>query len=435
MAFIHNGSSECSKHQLDMFALPTTQLSVEYSEKVVFKPIASIENESPIEFSIPAAAEEYTDLSQTYLKLVVSIVDETGLKITDTDVVGPVNNLMHSLFSDVSLAVGSKVISSPSHMYQYRAYLEALYNSSTSHKETHQTQQLYFKDTSSYMNNIGIENTGMTARKAFTDKGKKVALKGKINIDLFGQSKFLINGVSLSLIFTRSKPSFNLMTTAAKPYKIKIHSASLEIRRIKISPNILIAQTKVLNSVTSKYPINRVEVKSFTIPAGSQITNIDNAISGQLPVRLIVGFVLNSALSGNYKQNPFNFQHFSLNYIALTGDGAPVNGKPLTPQFSGDNVDYLDSYNSTLACTGINSKENGYGISLIEYVHGYTLHAWDLTSDCSADSHQWNLRRNGTLGLELHFESSLTDTISCIVYAEFHNLIEIDKDRRVTTDY
>jgi hypothetical protein len=143
-----------------------------------------------------------------------------------------------------------------------------------------------------------------------------------------------------------------------------------------------------------------------------QSFNLDNVIVGQLPVRLFVGFVKNTAFNGRYNLNPFNFHHCKLNYLALLRDGSSV-GKPFQPRFTGDHKDYVLSYYSTFVASTIGVKDDGYNVS----------------RGC------WSLRKNGSLGFELHFEDALVDTWSCIVYAEYQNLLEIDLDRRVTVDY
>jgi hypothetical protein len=43
----------------------------------------------------------------------------------DTDV-GPVDLWMHSLFSDVSVSLSEKLVSPPTSMYPYRAYMETI---------------------------------------------------------------------------------------------------------------------------------------------------------------------------------------------------------------------------------------------------------------------------------------------------------------------
>jgi len=62
--------------------------------------------------------------------------------------------------------------------------------------------------------------------------------------------------------------------------------------------------------------------------------------------------------------------------------------------------------------------------------------AFDLTPDLSANTlSHWNLVRNGSLRIEVRFEKALTETINCLVYGEFDNVIEMDKDRNVIVDF
>jgi hypothetical protein len=58
-----------------------------------------------------------------------------------------------------------------------------------------------------------------------------------------------------------------------------------------------------------------------------------------------------------------------------------------------------------------------------------------LPFQCGRSSHQWLLRKTGTIGLEARFSAALPEAIIVIVYGEFQNLIEIDHERRATTDY
>ena len=65
---------------------------------------------------------------------------------------------------------------------------------------------------------------------------------------------------------------------------------------------------------------------------------------------------------------------------------------------------------------------------------GYTLFAFDLTPDLSDGGH-FNVIKQGNLRLELHFQAQLEESVNAIVYAEFDNVIEIDKARNVVFDY
>ena len=83
------------------------------------------------------------------------------------------------------------------------------------------------------------------------------------------------------------------------------------------------AYEKALSKTIAKYPIIRVEVKPITMHSGIQET-LDNVILGQLPKRIIVGFVENKDFNGDENLNPFNFKNVNINYLCLYIDGVQV---------------------------------------------------------------------------------------------------------------
>ena len=144
MAFLHNQSCECVKSELDLFALPSTQTSIESGQWVHYKPVSSLSDDGPIEFLIPGMGDEYIDLSQTMLHVKAKIQnhDSTPLKASDT--VATVNNWIYSLFSQLDIYLNQKLVSPPNNTYAYRAYLETLLNYGPAAKNSHLTCGLYF---------------------------------------------------------------------------------------------------------------------------------------------------------------------------------------------------------------------------------------------------------------------------------------------------
>jgi hypothetical protein len=123
MAFLHHQSCECFKSELDLFTLPATQTSIESGKWIQYKPISSLTDDSPIEFVIPSHGDEYTDLSNTLINIKARILKPDGSKLdaaADTNI-GPVNNWLHSLFSQVDLYVNQKLVSPQNNTYAYRA--------------------------------------------------------------------------------------------------------------------------------------------------------------------------------------------------------------------------------------------------------------------------------------------------------------------------
>merc|ERR1712237_105307 len=120
-----------------------------------------------------------------------------------------------------------------------------------------------------------------------------------------------------------------------------------------------------LNKTSAKYPIRRVETKVFSIPKGNLSANQENLFLGQLPKRVVIGLVENTAFSGDSSKNPFNFEHFSTDFLALYLDGNQIPSKPLQPDF--DNNLYTRSYVSLFTGTGLMSQDQGNHISWEDY--------------------------------------------------------------------
>ena len=55
------------KSELDLFAVPPTQTSIEGGRWVEYQPLTSLDSGGPIEFVMPGTGDAYLDLANTYL--------------------------------------------------------------------------------------------------------------------------------------------------------------------------------------------------------------------------------------------------------------------------------------------------------------------------------------------------------------------------------
>ena len=214
--------------------------------------------------------------------------------------------------------------------------------------------------------------------------------------------------------------------------KVVIENACLFVRKVNVAPAVQLAHIKALDIGTAKYPVRRVETKVFSAPKGNLTVNQENFFLGQLPHRVVIGCLDTAAFNGKSDLNPFNFQHFDLDFMALYWDGQQVPSKPLKPDF--ENGLYARSYASLFTGTGMMHSDQGNCISREDFGNGYTLFVYDMTSDLSHGDH-FHLLKTGSLRLEINFKRPLPSMINIIVYAEFENVIEIDKARNVIVDY
>ena len=437
MAFVHDSSCECNKSELDLFTLPPTQTAIESSQWVEYRPISSLSGGAPVQFVVMGSGEEYMDLSETYLQVTAKITKPSGANLVTTATapetgadagVGPVNNWLHSLFSQVDVSLNERLVTSSTNTYAYRAYLETLLSYGPDAKESHLTASMWYKDTSGHMDDTADANAGFVARRKHIKDSSTVTLIGRPHLDICFQDRLLLNGVDFKMRLIRSKDTFCVMGAG----KVEISDISLFVRKVKVHSSIQLGHINALNKTSAKYPIRRVETKVFSIPKGNLSANQENLFLGQLPKRVVIGLVENTAFSGDSSKNPFNFKHFSADFLALYLDGVQIPSKPLQPDF--DNNLYTRSYVSLFTGTGLMSQDQGNHISWEDYGKGYTLFAFDLTPDLSDGGH-FNVIKQGNLRLELHFQAQLEESVNAIVYAEFDNVIEIDKARNVVFDY
>jgi len=430
MSFVTSHKSLTVKSELDLFSVKPTQNSIENGSIHEYRPVSILDSNSPIEFNI-AGTDEYVDLSQTQIYIKATITTEDGTALLEIDDVVPVNNFINSMFDHISLELNSKTVTPPSNSYAMRSYFETLLNYSIDAKQSHLTSRVYMKDVAGDMNNAKSANC--LARKAMTKNGK-MEMTSFIHSELMSQNKLLLNGVSLTFRFFRSKPGFALLTstTDKKKYKITINEAILYIRRVKVNPSIMMAHARTLEYGNAKYCVNRVEMKTISVPIGLHTKTLDNIVIGQLPKRLFLAMVESSALNDDIKQNPFNFQHFNVNHVGVTTD-SNINVLPIKCNF--DEEQYIQGYNSIFSSTGIHFGDQGNNITRADYAKGFTIFGFDLTEDLAASEAHWSLPRTGSMRIDLMFDKALTTPISVILYLEYDNIIEIDKFRNIILDY
>lgn len=441
MALLHDHSEECTKSELDLFTLPPTQTSIEKGQYVEYHPISNIADGGPIEFFVPGSSEEYIDPSHTQLYVKAKVIKGDGTDLEDADVVGPCNLLLQTLFSQVDVTLNERLISASTPTYPYRAMIETLLSYDKAAKTTQLTASLFSKDTASKMDNVNCTasdaetNVGLKKRRKRILGSRVIDMIGPIHGDLFFQDKHLINGVDLKLKLIRSSDAFCLMASGENPqYKIKIMDASLFVRRVTVSSAVLLGHIKALEKGTAKYPLRRVVCKMVSVPKGNLTLTQDHVFLGQLPNRIVVGCVSNGAFNGSYSKNPFNFQHFNVNYMSVHVNGEQIPHTPLKPDFTQGRKNCVRAYHTLFSGMDKMYMNEGNDISLGDYPAGYTLYAFDLTPDLACGGH-FSLVKHGNLRLDMHFASPLEETINVIVYAEFNNILEIDQARNIIFDY
>ncbi|GIX84985.1 uncharacterized protein CDAR_374191 [Caerostris darwini] len=82
---------------------------------------------------------------------------------------------------------------------------------------------------------------------------------------------------------------------------------NLFVRKVRVSPGVILGHAKALENGTAKFPLNRVLCKVYSVPQGSMSFVQDNIFVGQMPKRIIVGCVDNDAFHGLYASDKIPF--------------------------------------------------------------------------------------------------------------------------------
>ena len=423
---------ECALSDTDLFTPAFVQSDIESSTFEEVYPITKLDDGGPVEFTIKNSSDKFIDFVSTYLRLKVRLLKTDGAAHAETDKATFVNYPIASIFNQLDVYLGGTLISSSNNTYAYRSIIEAILNYGSDAKKSQLEMGLYSKDTAGHLEETDPvkENLGLQSRSSFTNESKVTELIGRLHTDLCNQGRLILNGLPIRLVFHKSKDSFSILSGSNQP-KVKLIDAVLCIRKVQLTHHKFAEIQQGLEKNVVCYPINRVQVKTHSIASGLTSLNWDNLILGQLPNRIFLGMIDNDSYTGNYKKNPFNFKHFDVREIAVYVNGKTLS-QPMKLNFEGG--EYLEGYRSLFTTTGKINRDEGIDLTRRDYSKGYSLFGFDLSPALCNGPHQEAIKE-GNLRITLEFAKGLPNTVTVLVYAEFDNIIKVNKIRNVLKDY
>ena len=392
-------------------------------------------NPSVIEFRVHSH-DKYIELDRTELEVKFRIKKADGTNLGVDEKVGIINYPGATLFKDIEVKLNEKTITYSGSNYAERAIMETLLSFGKDASKSWLQSGLFYKDTPGKMDvadpTDAAPNEGLKKRVGFTAESKLVVTRSKLHLDIFNQSKPLINNVRMVLKLTRNKDAYVLMSSeAGAAYKVEIEDIALIVRKVEVSDTVHdTVEGKNTRKNIIPYPLTRVIQKEFTIPKGGKSFTENNLYDDYLPTKIVIGLVNNLAHVGSYTHNPFNFHHYDVSELSLKKNGQVVNGRPLTFDF--DNDQYTDGYWSLHRAMDQRFRDEGSQIERIDYKGGYTLFAFDLSPSQCGDQFI-DPKTKGKVTLELKFAKNIPHTLTLCVYLQFDNELQINEAGEVIT--
>ena len=408
----------CGKTELCLFDNAPAQTMIENGVFVDIHPTSIIEGTgSHIEFEINGSETEYLDLNDTFLYLRLKVVLKNNASLPAGLEVKPANYFLNALFNDVVLTINDTVVEGGNRLYAYKSTIESIFNFSEDTKRIQLEPAGYNEDD--------------VVRKKWIEDSRTFELTGALRLDFFNQPKYLIPKVNVRIQLLRNKHNFALITTTTEQPLIQIENAVLHVRRVKVNQALAMGHQLGLLKQNAIYPVTKTQVVTYTVGQGAMSYFKDNVFSSiRLPKFVVVGFVKVRAFNGHYSDDPFNFEHFNVNYVNLLCDGQPIPYRDsYQPDF--ENGLYTKEYMMSIIhnTQHFNTNQNN-GITMNDFANkGRALFTFNLAPDFDMFGPQ--APRDGNLRLDLKFAKALPQAINVIVYGIFDGELQLGKDKQV----
>ena len=403
-------------------------------------------DENSIEFEFQTDRNNYIDLRQTYLSLVLKLVKHRGFDTyettevvkehkddtettedsdedSDDESVEPVmpvthvNNIMHSIFSNVEVYINNQQIYNSNGLYAHKSYISNNFKGAISdYKGVLHCEGYDFEDDPEDVLNVPMYGPFFKRRMTMLSKPDGFTLYGKLGIDFFTTSELLYPNMKVRIRLIRARPNFYMISR--NPHvSLGIVDCSLYNRRLTLSDEYHKKKMDMLAYSPVQYNFMETVAKTFIIPS-RQNQFIQENIFNNAPIRRIaIAMNTNSAFTGSFMENPFWYQQFGLRHIRILRGGQSV-------------VDYDTSDDCRLYVTtmrAMNFHDDLPSIPIDKFKDHYVL-VFDLISMQDAAEHCHYPELIGEpLRLELNFKEALENVTEVIVLGERMSSVAVDK--------
>jgi hypothetical protein len=225
---------------------------------------------------------------------------------------------------------------------------------------------------------------GYEKRKSMFATSKTVQLMHKIDADIFNQELYLISNVEIDVEITPNETDFLIIiperiAAAANTnnYAFEITNCRLFVKTIDLMDGLSLDIARRLDTQPARYGLRKTLLKSLFITEGR--TEYTNAIyTDEVPRRIILGLLENSAYNGSKFKSPFNFKNFDLREITISASGRTYPQVPYNLDYGNDR--YVRAFHDFCEYTGQAYGTESNGIDYSMYKSGWCLYAFSLSN-------------------------------------------------------
>ena len=399
-------------------------------------------DENCIEFEFQTDRNYYVDLRQTYLALKLKLVrgrgyetyktkevkkerkeeakaeeEETAGEDNPVPLVTHVNNILHSIFSNVEVYINNQQIYNSNGLYAHKSYISNNFKRAISeYKGVLHCEGYDYEEFPDEIMEALLAEPFFTRRMKMLSRPDGFMLYGKLGVDFFSTSELLYPNMKVRLRLIRARPNFYMISDNPN-VSLGIVDCSLYTRRNALKDDYHKRRMDMLAYTPVDFNYLETLAKTFIIPA-RQNQFIQENIFNNAPIRRIaIAMNTNSAFTGSYIENPFWYQQFELRQVRILRGGQPI-------------VDFDAADNCRLYVTtmkAMNFQDDIPSIPIDNSKDQYVL-VFDLTSmqDATENCHYPELVGE-PFKLQLNFSFPLEHVTELTVFGERMSSVAVDK--------
>ena len=396
---------------------------------------------APITFIINSN-DAFINFSESYLrfKLRMTRADGTPLRAEDDNHQCFVPNTFHALFDQVKVAINGYPVSPNSDCYAYKAYIEELFSQNADTKNDRDLTN-FLPDEGDHGAVAQVANPNWLARAAHSNRSATIELSGFLNVDFLRNSRNIPPNCKIEIMLFPKPAAFvihvdpQFAAGAAPIYHMSDFQYIVRREVINSSVHLAIEQKSSQTPMKFYYPL--AAVKQYHLTPGIFHYRVDDLWSGQIPTKIIVGFVAADNYNGTYVTKPFYFNPGN----GIQGIEFYKNNANIGIQRAFDIDIGPGGSDKHVAYRGLSAAVHGGGdaaarslpFSITEWTRGKFFYGIDLTPDGDDAGHHRYPTENGTVGMQVTFRAGLNDPLIMLVYSSFQDSASISQARRITT--
>ena len=306
-------------------------------------------DENCIEFEFQTDRIYYVDLRQTYLALKLKLFRGRGYETYNTkeikkehkeeakaekeeaveendplSLVTHVNNILHSIFSNVEVYINNQQIYNSNGLYAHKSYISNNFKGAISeYKGLLHCEGYDYEKFPDEIMEATLAESFFTRRMKMLSRPDGFMLYGKLGIDFFSTSELLYPNMKGRLRLIRARPNFYMISDNPN-VSLGILGCSLYTRRIAFKDDYHKKRIDMFAYTPVEFKYLESLAKILIIPARRNQLIQEN-IFKNAPVRRIgIAVSTNSAFTGSYTENPFWYQQFELRQNRILRGGQPT---------------------------------------------------------------------------------------------------------------